>query len=282
MADTRLIPEALEWPLVGREPELARIAELRALGRCPGVVIRAAAGVGKSSLARHALAQAKVEGASTAWVQATRSAATVPLAALAALIDDDGGHGQPAGADAADGRAHARARRRPPGRPRRRRRAAARPGVRRADPAARARRGRVRDRDAADRRGVSGRRAVAVEGRGRGAAGARAVRRARHRPADRVGARRAGGGGGAALGAGLQPRQRALRPRAPAGRARRRVARGPPGLLAARPPPGAEPVARRHHHRAAGRARAGREADARAARARGAAAPAGARDARRP
>ena len=95
MADTRLRPEALEWPLIGRERELARIAELRAPGHCPGVVIRAAAGVGKSSLARHAVGAAAAEGAWTAWVQATRSAATVPLAALAALVDAEVAGGSP-------------------------------------------------------------------------------------------------------------------------------------------------------------------------------------------
>ena len=89
MSPTRLLPEALEWPLIGRERELSRIAELRAGPGVPGVVIRASAGVGKSSLARHAIAAAQREGAFTGWVQATRSAATVPLGALAALVADD-------------------------------------------------------------------------------------------------------------------------------------------------------------------------------------------------
>ena len=96
-------PEALEWPLIGRDGELARIAELRRAGACPGVLVGAAAGVGKSSLARHAVAAAKADGWHTAWVQATRSAAAVPLGAFAALIPDDGVADSTLGGHAADG-----------------------------------------------------------------------------------------------------------------------------------------------------------------------------------
>jgi hypothetical protein len=70
--------EAVEWPLVGRDEELARIEELRRGSIAPAVVLVAAAGVGKSSLARHAVAAAQRDGAFTGWVQATRSAATIP------------------------------------------------------------------------------------------------------------------------------------------------------------------------------------------------------------
>jgi len=45
-----------------------------------------AAGVGKSRLAREALREADEQGVATKWVQATASAATVPLAALSSLI----------------------------------------------------------------------------------------------------------------------------------------------------------------------------------------------------
>jgi DNA-binding CsgD family transcriptional regulator len=51
-----------------------------------GVVVRAPAGVGKSRLARAALAQAELEGARIAWVQATLAAASVPLGPFAGLI----------------------------------------------------------------------------------------------------------------------------------------------------------------------------------------------------
>jgi AAA ATPase domain len=77
------------WPLVGREAELERIAQARADSRCPGVVVSAVAGVGKSRLAREALAAAQREGAVTHWAQATTSAAAVPLGAFAGLVPDD-------------------------------------------------------------------------------------------------------------------------------------------------------------------------------------------------
>jgi DNA-binding CsgD family transcriptional regulator len=76
-------------PLVGRAEELDRIAELRTSGTCAGVVIRAAAGVGKSRLAREAVAAAERDGAMSGWVQATRSAAAVPLGAFVALLPPD-------------------------------------------------------------------------------------------------------------------------------------------------------------------------------------------------
>jgi DNA-binding NarL/FixJ family response regulator len=47
------------------------------------------AGVGKSRLAREAQAAAERDGAFGAWVQATRSAATVPLGAVADLVPDE-------------------------------------------------------------------------------------------------------------------------------------------------------------------------------------------------
>ncbi len=73
------------WPLIGRAVELERIAGARATG-VPGVVLLAAAGVGKSRLARAALAAAEQAGAATVWVQATRSAASVPLGPFASVI----------------------------------------------------------------------------------------------------------------------------------------------------------------------------------------------------
>ncbi len=77
-----------EWPFVGREDELEQIARARAAGRAGAVVI-ASAGVGKSALARAALAQAEREGALALWVQATRSAATVPMGAFAGVIPSE-------------------------------------------------------------------------------------------------------------------------------------------------------------------------------------------------
>jgi DNA-binding NarL/FixJ family response regulator len=82
-------PFPADWPLVGREAELAGIAAARADRHCPGVVVTAAPGAGKSRLAREAQAAADRDGALTAWVQATRSAAAVPLGAVAGLIPDE-------------------------------------------------------------------------------------------------------------------------------------------------------------------------------------------------
>jgi DNA-binding CsgD family transcriptional regulator len=76
---------AATWPMVGRVNELAEVAQARARGT-GGVVVHAPAGVGKSRLAREALAEAERGGMQTLWVQATRSAATVPLGAFAAVI----------------------------------------------------------------------------------------------------------------------------------------------------------------------------------------------------
>ena len=80
---------ARAWPLVGREAELERIAGARRLDGCPGVIVHAPAGVGKSRLAREANAAAAAEGLPAIWVQATRSASTIPLGAFADLVPDD-------------------------------------------------------------------------------------------------------------------------------------------------------------------------------------------------
>jgi DNA-binding CsgD family transcriptional regulator/tetratricopeptide (TPR) repeat protein/type II secretory pathway predicted ATPase ExeA len=72
------------WPLVGRGDEVALAAQ--ALRRRRVVVLAGAAGVGKTRLARAALAQAEAGGSTTRWVAATRSAGTVPLGAFAHLV----------------------------------------------------------------------------------------------------------------------------------------------------------------------------------------------------
>ncbi len=77
------------WPLVGRDRELGTIAAARADRGCHGVVLIADAGVGKTRLAREAQAAAERDGAFVDWVQATRSASVVPLAAVAALVPDE-------------------------------------------------------------------------------------------------------------------------------------------------------------------------------------------------
>jgi DNA-binding CsgD family transcriptional regulator len=76
---------AFGWPLVGRQDELDLIDRCRDHGD-GAVVVTGRSGVGKSRLAREALARAARLGAQTRWVQATRSAATVPLGAFAGLL----------------------------------------------------------------------------------------------------------------------------------------------------------------------------------------------------
>ncbi len=79
---------SVSWPLVARDAELACIADARARDDCRGVVVGAPAGVGKSRLARVACDAARSDGAVVAWVQATSSAATVPLGAFAGLLPE--------------------------------------------------------------------------------------------------------------------------------------------------------------------------------------------------
>jgi DNA-binding CsgD family transcriptional regulator len=78
---------AFGWPLVGREDELDLIDRCRARGD-GAVVVTGQAGVGKSRLARETLARSARLGAQARWVQATRSAASVPLGAFAGLLPD--------------------------------------------------------------------------------------------------------------------------------------------------------------------------------------------------
>jgi DNA-binding CsgD family transcriptional regulator len=80
---------AHDWPLIGRGEELEEIATVRANGARPAVAVIAPAGVGKSRLAREAVAAAADAGAMVGWVQGTRSAAAVPLAACAELLPPD-------------------------------------------------------------------------------------------------------------------------------------------------------------------------------------------------
>jgi len=74
--------------VIGRGTELDAVARARAVGMS-GVVVRAPAGVGKSRLAREALAQAELNGVRIAWVQATQAAASVPLGPFAGVIPTD-------------------------------------------------------------------------------------------------------------------------------------------------------------------------------------------------
>ncbi|HEX2046179.1 MAG TPA: LuxR C-terminal-related transcriptional regulator [Acidimicrobiales bacterium] len=72
------------WPLVGREEELAVVAEARATPGCSGVVVAGAAGVGKSRLLKEAVARAARDGCATSSVGGFAATSGIPLAAFAA------------------------------------------------------------------------------------------------------------------------------------------------------------------------------------------------------
>ena len=68
----------LTWPLTGREEELAAIDAAMSDPDSSGVVLHGAAGVGKSRIAREALAHAADAGCTTHWAVATASARALP------------------------------------------------------------------------------------------------------------------------------------------------------------------------------------------------------------
>ena len=79
------------WPLIGRDQELEFIdAQLGPPRSGRGVVLAGAAGVGKTRLAREALAAWHRRGVATRWVAATASARELPLGAFAAIAGDLG------------------------------------------------------------------------------------------------------------------------------------------------------------------------------------------------
>ncbi|MEV0586090.1 helix-turn-helix transcriptional regulator [Nonomuraea sp. NPDC050310] len=73
------------WPLVGRSAELRVITEAVARPGVGGVVIVGAAGLGRTRLAREALARLGAQGHPTAWATGSRSASALPLGALLPL-----------------------------------------------------------------------------------------------------------------------------------------------------------------------------------------------------
>lgn len=78
-----------DWPLTGRGDELGFVARaLRRGGRTRGVLLAGAAGVGKTRLAREALAAAAVRGTRIHWVSATAAAATIPMGCFAHVLRD--------------------------------------------------------------------------------------------------------------------------------------------------------------------------------------------------
>ena len=88
----RICPVTRQWPLIGRTEELAVIAEAaRATkGRAGGIVLSGSAGVGKTRVAREAVAGCGPRTARRHWVVGTASARSVPLGAFADVASDFG------------------------------------------------------------------------------------------------------------------------------------------------------------------------------------------------
>ncbi|TNC44659.1 helix-turn-helix transcriptional regulator [Mumia zhuanghuii] len=74
------------WPLTGRDDELRRVAAAVRPGAA-GIVVAGPAGVGKTRLAREALAVPRDRGATVLWAQGSAAARPYPLGAFAGLLD---------------------------------------------------------------------------------------------------------------------------------------------------------------------------------------------------
>lgn len=74
----------LTWPLTGRSKELRRIEAAIVDPDSSGIVVRGAAGVGKSRIAREALNAVASKECEVRWIVGTTSARALPLGALAA------------------------------------------------------------------------------------------------------------------------------------------------------------------------------------------------------
>ena len=74
------------WPLTGRAEELRRVAAATRPGAA-GIVVAGPAGVGKTRLAREALAVPRSRGATVVWAHGSTAARPLPLGAFAGLLD---------------------------------------------------------------------------------------------------------------------------------------------------------------------------------------------------
>lgn len=79
----------LSWPLTGRAQEMRTIEAALATSTGSGVLICGAEGLGKSRIAREALAAAASRGCETHWTAGASSARTIPLGAFAAWAPSD-------------------------------------------------------------------------------------------------------------------------------------------------------------------------------------------------
>ncbi|WP_373877704.1 AAA family ATPase, partial [Mycobacterium kiyosense] len=74
----------LSWPLVGRSQEMRTIEVAIGAPDSCGIVVRGAAGVGKSRIAREALSAAASKGFDGRWSVGTSAARAIPLGAFTA------------------------------------------------------------------------------------------------------------------------------------------------------------------------------------------------------
>jgi DNA-binding CsgD family transcriptional regulator len=74
------------WPLVGRRSELGVLSSVLADSPAGGVVLVGEAGIGKTRMAREALARAEAAGWEVEWLAATRAAASIPFGAVSHLL----------------------------------------------------------------------------------------------------------------------------------------------------------------------------------------------------
>src|SRR4029453_18667242 len=76
----------ITWPLVGRRAEVEMLSAVLAGTPAGGVVLAGEAGVGKTRLAREALARAEAAGWEVEWLAATRAAASIPFGVVSHLL----------------------------------------------------------------------------------------------------------------------------------------------------------------------------------------------------
>jgi DNA-binding CsgD family transcriptional regulator len=84
-----LVEEAwvdVKWPLVGRQAELEALSAALADTPAGGVVLAGEAGIGKTRLAREALARAEAAGWEVEWLAATQAAASIPFGVVSHLL----------------------------------------------------------------------------------------------------------------------------------------------------------------------------------------------------